>query len=153
VSGLHELLARRYKRLWLPPWKPGDYVAWQFGALPPKDYGEVLFSDEFNYVLLTLYLTRASKRLIFKGHGGPAASFGLLRTSHRTAYGDVILVALRAESSAGFIERPLLAVLTAAGARSPAATSALARWTPAGAVAPAKVLSLLSTESYVEVRE
>ncbi|PUA31327.1 MAG: hypothetical protein B7O98_09475 [Zestosphaera tikiterensis] len=67
MSWIYELLKNRYERKWYSPWKTSDYIIWQMGALRPKNYGEILFSDEYNYLLYTLYWSKVSKRFIFRG--------------------------------------------------------------------------------------
>jgi len=79
MSWVYELLKNRYERKWYPPWKPSDYILWQFGPLRPKGYGEILFSDEYNYIIYTLYWSKVSKRFFFRGLFQPALTVQILR--------------------------------------------------------------------------
>jgi len=79
MSWIYELLKNRYERKWIPPWKPSDFILWQYGPLRPKNYGEVLFSDEYNYLIYTLYWSKVSKRFFFRGFFYPSIVLSILK--------------------------------------------------------------------------
>jgi len=80
MSWIYELLKNRYEKIWIPPWKYCDYILWQYGPLRPKNYGEMLFSDEYNYLIYTLYWSKVNKRLIFKGFYDSQIAETLIKT-------------------------------------------------------------------------
>lgn len=58
------ILDERYTRVYKHPWKGKDYIMYKYGGLRPKGFGEMLFSEEWNYIVETLYYLHYIKHLI-----------------------------------------------------------------------------------------
>ena len=58
------LMEELYGKVYRKTWKGKDYIIYRYGKLRPKDFGEILFSEEWNYLIYTLYYLHTVKHLI-----------------------------------------------------------------------------------------
>jgi len=150
MSWVYELLKNRYERKWYPPWKPSDYILWQFGPLRPKGYGEILFSDEYNYIIYTLYWSKVSKRFFFRGLYFPRITLPVLRlyVAIPKVVFKTFMVLQEARTAFKGIEAGL-------GARRPvhaAATSFAGVSVPAGATSPVQSVNTVYGANQITIK-
>lgn len=58
------LMEELYGKVYRKTWKGKDFIIYRYGKLRPKDFGEILFSEEWNYLIYTLYYLHTIKHLI-----------------------------------------------------------------------------------------
>lgn len=58
------ILEERYEKILKKPWRTIDLILYPYGRLRPKAYGEILFSEEWNYLAETLAWLYTIKMLL-----------------------------------------------------------------------------------------